>query len=157
MNVLHWYLIIFALKIKYSKKCYSHCLVISVLPENTLIYVYTKIKLLVIGRYINQNIHDIHISHIQQFFPEKKQRFKPTSLQFSCLYTGSVYIFVCKIFHTRESFIDLSACIKRLCPCENFRLLMCSWRPTKFRPVHHSSLMLLKTTVPLKAICRQGC
>ena len=103
MNVLHWYLIIFALKIKYSKKCYSHCLVISVLPENTLIYVYTKIKLLVIGRYINQNIHDIHISHIQQFFPEKKQRFKPTSLQFSCLYTGSVYIFKCKILHFSET------------------------------------------------------
>ena len=53
----------------------------------------------VVNMYINQNILDIHISHIQQFFPEKKQRFQPKSLQFSCLYPGSVYIFVCKIFH----------------------------------------------------------
>ena len=77
----------------------SLCILIRILKLKLLTGIYLLWKSSAVYMYINQNIHDIHISHIQQFFPEKKQRFKPTSLQFSCLYTGSVYIFVCKIFY----------------------------------------------------------
>ena len=72
----------------------SLCILIRILKLQLLKGIYLLWKSSAVYMYINQNIHDIHISHIQQFFPEKKQRFKPTSLQFSCLYTGSVYIFV---------------------------------------------------------------
>ena len=75
------------------------CILIRILKLQLLKGIDLLWKSSAVYMYINQNIHDIHISHIQQFFPEKKQRFKPKSLQFSCLYEGSVYIFVCKIFH----------------------------------------------------------
>ena len=81
----------------------SLCILIRILKLQLLKGIYLLWKSSAVYMYINQNIHDIHISHIQQFFPEKKQRFKPTSLQFSCLYTGSVYIFVCNIFHFSET------------------------------------------------------
>ena len=81
----------------------SLCILIRILKLQLLKGIYVLWKSSAVYMYINQNIHDIHISHIQQFFPEKKQRFKPTSLQFSCLYTGSVYIFVCKTFHFSET------------------------------------------------------
>ena len=70
----------------------SLCILIRILKLQLLNGIYLLWKSSAVYMYINQNIHDIHISHIQQFFPEKKQRFKPTSLQFSCLYTGSVDI-----------------------------------------------------------------
>ena len=77
----------------------SMCILIRILKLQLLKGIDLLWKSSAVYMYINQNILDIHISHIQQFFPEKKQRFEPKSLQFSCLYTGSVYIFVCKIFY----------------------------------------------------------
>ena len=73
----------------------SLCILVRILKLQLLNGIYLLWKSSAVYMYINQNIHDIHISHIQQFFPEKKQRFKPTSLQFSCLYTGSVDIIFC--------------------------------------------------------------
>ena len=103
----------------------SLCILIRKLKLQLLKGIYLLWKSSAVYMYINQNIHDIHISHIQQFFPEKKQRFKPTSLQFSCLYTGSVYIFVCKIFHFSET--SCLSSILMMCPTQFLVALPIGW------------------------------
>lgn len=69
----------------------SMCILIRILKLQLLKGIDLLWKSSAVYMYINQNILDIHISHIQQFFPEKKQRFKPITtvllpLHWACIH-----------------------------------------------------------------------
>ena len=64
--------------------------------------------------YINQNIHDIHISHIQQFFPEKKQKDLNPNHYSSLAFTLGLYTFLSATFFT---FSETSCLFSMLIMC----------------------------------------